>query len=155
MEKEDCCQCHKDISVPSDFAKYPGKHPEIIELDNCDFLHRKCAVAYFSCQCNECDAWYPLVSMEGDAQCECGGTLELRTRTQVRKAWEKQFCDRCQKIKPNKDFLLVSYKTNKTVPGIGCNLCTSCQRKMHKTKKWKEVVKAVEKEISNQKQQIS
>ena len=73
--------------MPDNFGKDPEKYPKIIELDNCDFLHRKCAVDYFSCQCKECSAWYPLVSMEGDNHCECGETLEKRTKTQVKKAW--------------------------------------------------------------------
>lgn len=86
-EQERCCECHKPVSIPAGFAKDPEKYSEVIELDNCDFLHQACAVAYFSVQCKDCGAWYPLVNMDGYQQCECGGTLEKRTKAQVKAAW--------------------------------------------------------------------
>jgi hypothetical protein len=45
-------------------------------------------VCQFDCQCKECSNWYPLVSMEGDSKCECGGMLEKRTAAQVKAAWK-------------------------------------------------------------------
>jgi hypothetical protein len=44
--QEDCCQCHKPVTIPEGFAKKPADYPHIIELDNCDYLHRACATDY-------------------------------------------------------------------------------------------------------------
>ncbi len=57
--------------------------------------------------------------------------------------FEEQFCDGCQKTKPDKNFVAISDKTNKPIQGMRCNICSACQRKLYRTKKWKRIVKEV------------